>query len=56
LKIQSIPPKYIGTENYDLVGIGAQKFGAHHTINSTKQDVIVVVDELTNSEGVSVAI
>ena len=34
----------------------AQKFGAHHTVNSAQQDVLAAVKELTNSEGVSVAI
>jgi threonine dehydrogenase-like Zn-dependent dehydrogenase len=34
----------------------AQKFGADYTINSTRQDVLQTVRELTGSEGVSVAI
>jgi len=34
----------------------ARTFGAAHTINSTKQDALGVVDELTNHEGASVAI
>jgi threonine dehydrogenase-like Zn-dependent dehydrogenase len=34
----------------------ARKFGAHHTINSTEQDVLTAINELTNNEGVRVAI
>ncbi len=34
----------------------AQKFGAAHVINSTRQDVLGAVKELTHGEGVSVAI
>jgi threonine dehydrogenase-like Zn-dependent dehydrogenase len=34
----------------------ARKFGAGHTINSGRQDMLTVIDELTNSDGVSVAI
>ncbi len=34
----------------------AAKFGAQYTVNSTKQEVLAVVNELTASEGVSVAI
>ena len=34
----------------------AQKFGAHHTINSTGQNVQAAVSELTAGEGVNVAI
>ena len=33
-----------------------KKFGAHYTINSTQEDVLAVVDDLTNHEGVNVAI
>jgi threonine dehydrogenase-like Zn-dependent dehydrogenase len=34
----------------------AQQFGAEYTINSAEQDVMTVVNELTNTEGVSIAI
>jgi len=34
----------------------AKKFGAHHTINSTKEDPRERIMQLTNNEGVSVAI
>ncbi len=34
----------------------ARKFGAQHTINSTRQDVLAEVYKLTNDEGVNVAI
>jgi threonine dehydrogenase-like Zn-dependent dehydrogenase len=34
----------------------AQKFGAHHPINSTKQDVLAAINKLTDNEGVRVAI
>jgi threonine dehydrogenase-like Zn-dependent dehydrogenase len=34
----------------------AKKFGAHCTINSGKQDVLAVINEMTNREGVGVAI
>jgi 2-desacetyl-2-hydroxyethyl bacteriochlorophyllide A dehydrogenase len=34
----------------------AKKFGAHHTINSMKQDVLAEIHKLTNNEGVNVAI
>ncbi len=34
----------------------AKKFGAHFTINSLKQDALAVIRQLTNNEGVSVAI
>src|SRR5258707_5244886 len=34
----------------------ARKFGAQHTINSAKEDVLAVTSQLTNREGVSVAI
>ncbi|MFK7800254.1 MAG: zinc-binding alcohol dehydrogenase family protein [Anaerolineae bacterium] len=34
----------------------AQKFGAHHTINSSQQDVKTEIARLTNGEGVSVVI
>lgn len=34
----------------------ARQFGAEHTINSTQQDVLAVVKDLTGGEGVSVAI
>jgi len=34
----------------------ARKFGAHHTINTARQDALAVVCDLTNQEGVSVAI
>ena len=34
----------------------AEKFGAHYTMNSARQDVLALVNELTNSEGVSVVI
>ena len=33
-----------------------KKFGAHYTINSDKQELLAAINELTNSEGVSVAI
>ncbi|MFC2015352.1 zinc-binding alcohol dehydrogenase family protein [Chloroflexota bacterium] len=34
----------------------AQRFGAHHAVNSTRQDVMAASSELTGGEGVSVAI
>lgn len=34
----------------------AEKFGAQYTINSTNQDVLAVIRELTDNEGVNVAI
>jgi len=34
----------------------ARKFGAQHTINSAKRDVLTVIGELTNHKGVNVAI
>jgi threonine dehydrogenase-like Zn-dependent dehydrogenase len=34
----------------------ARKFGAQHTINSNKQDVLAEVHKLTNDEGVNVAL
>jgi len=34
----------------------ARRFGVQHTINSARQDVLTTVRELTNNEGVSVAI
>jgi threonine dehydrogenase-like Zn-dependent dehydrogenase len=34
----------------------ARKFGARHTINSAEQDVLAAINNLTNAEGVSVAI
>lgn len=34
----------------------AKKFGAHHTINSARQNVLEVLKELTHNEGVNVAI
>lgn len=34
----------------------ARKFGAHYSINSARQDVLQAVQDLTNAEGVSVAI
>jgi threonine dehydrogenase-like Zn-dependent dehydrogenase len=34
----------------------AKKFGAHYTINSTRQDVLAEIHKLTNNEGVNVAI
>lgn len=36
--------------------VAAKKFGAHHTINSAQEDVVSTVSELTDNEGVSVAI
>lgn len=35
---------------------GAKRFGAHYTINSARQNVLEVVNQLTNNEGVDVAI
>ena len=34
----------------------ARRFGAHHTVNSTSQDLLQAVQEYTNGEGVSVAV
>lgn len=34
----------------------AKRFGAHYTINSTKQDALAIIRQLTSNEGVSVAI
>ncbi|MEP7285114.1 MAG: zinc-binding alcohol dehydrogenase family protein [Chloroflexota bacterium] len=46
----------IATDIDDTKLATARKFGAKHTINSTKEDVLSVVHQLTNGEGVSVAI
>jgi threonine dehydrogenase-like Zn-dependent dehydrogenase len=34
----------------------ASRFGAHHTANSTRDDVMGIVNDLTDQEGVSVAV
>jgi 2-desacetyl-2-hydroxyethyl bacteriochlorophyllide A dehydrogenase len=46
----------IATDIDDAKLENARTFGATHTINSTKQDALAIVDELTNHEGVRVAI
>ena len=46
----------IGTDIDDTKVAEARKFGAQLTINSTKQDVLAAIHELTGSEGASVAI
>lgn len=46
----------IATDVEDTKLADARKFGAQYTINSTQQDVLAVIAELTDHEGVSVAI
>ena len=46
----------IATDIDEVKLADAKKFGAQYTINSTQQNVLEVVKELTNGEGVSVAI
>jgi 2-desacetyl-2-hydroxyethyl bacteriochlorophyllide A dehydrogenase len=46
----------IATDIDDAKLADAKKFGAQTTINSTQQDVLAAIDEVTNHEGVSVAI
>jgi threonine dehydrogenase-like Zn-dependent dehydrogenase len=46
----------IATDIDDAKLVDAKKFGVQYTINSTKENVLAVIGELTDHEGVSVAI
>jgi L-galactonate 5-dehydrogenase len=46
----------IGVDIDDSKLLQAKKFGAQHTINSAKENVIEAINKLTNNEGVTVAI
>jgi threonine dehydrogenase-like Zn-dependent dehydrogenase len=48
--------RVIATDIDDAKLADARKFGAQYTINSTQQNVLAVIDELTDYEGVGVAI